>query len=116
MDIHNLKEAINPFFWVEHSNSSSVCLDVGAYKQEIFDTRADEGFEGSGYDWASLADVFIKEKRADLVDIIRFDPEGGMFCAYSSDTEKLKDFILSFKKACEDEAVIKDLFSRAELD
>jgi hypothetical protein len=39
-----------------------------------------------------------------------------MFCAYSSDSEKLKDFILNFKKACEDETLIKDLFSRAELD
>ncbi|SMO37054.1 Immunity protein 51 [Chryseobacterium rhizoplanae] len=116
MEINELKEVIKPFFWVEHANSFSVCLDVGAYKQEIFDTRADEGFEGNGYDWASLADVFIREKRADLMDIIHFDPEAGMFCAYSSDSEKLKDFILSFKKTCEDETLIKDLFSRAELD
>lgn len=116
MGINDLKEAIKPFFWVEHSNSFSVCLDAGGYKQEIFDSRADEGFEGNGYDWASLADVFIKEQKAELIDIIHFDPEAGMFCAYSSDSEKLKDFILNFKKACEDEILMKDLFSRAELD
>ncbi len=116
MNNDNLKQAIKPFFWVEHSNSFSVCLDAGSYKQEIFDTRADEGFEGNGYDWASLADVFIQEKRPDLIDIIHFDPEAGMFCAYSSDSEKLKEFILNFKNACEDETLLKDLFSRAELD
>ncbi|WP_160139730.1 immunity 51 family protein [Chryseobacterium sp. c4a] len=116
MDINHFKETIKPFFWVEHNNSFSVCLDVGNYKQEIFDARADEGFEGNGYDWNSLANVFLDEKRPDLGTSIRFDPEGGMFCAYSSDENELKDFILDFKKACEDETLIKDLFSRAELD
>lgn len=70
METNNFKEAIKPFFWVEHSNSFSVCLDVGAYKQEIFDIRADEGFEGNGYDWASLADVLLKKK--ELIWLISF--------------------------------------------
>lgn len=39
-----------------------------------------------------------------------------MFCAYSSDSEALKEFIVSFKEACENEKLILDLFSRAELD
>ncbi len=39
-----------------------------------------------------------------------------MFCAYSSDIEALKKFALSFQEACEDDKLIKDLFSRAELD
>lgn len=116
MDTNQLKETITPFFWVEHNNSFSVCLNVGSYKQEIFEARADEGFEGNGYDWVSLAHVFLEEKRTDLNNSIRFDPEGSMFCAYSSDGEQLKDFILDFKKACEDEVLINDLFSRAELD
>lgn len=116
MDMNYFKETIKPFFWVEHANSFSVCLDVGSYKQEIFDIRADEGFEGSGYDWGSLAQVFLAEKRPDLIESIRFDPEGGMFCAYSSEGKNLQEFILDFKQACEDESLITDLFSRAELD
>jgi hypothetical protein len=39
-----------------------------------------------------------------------------MFCAYSSNSEALKQFILGFKEACENESLIQDLFSRAELD
>ncbi len=39
-----------------------------------------------------------------------------MFTAYSSDQEVLKAFILAFKQACEDDQLILDLFSRAELD
>lgn len=42
------KEEISSFFWVDHEESFSVCLYVGEYLQEVFDTRVDEGFSGSG--------------------------------------------------------------------
>lgn len=110
------KQEIAPFFWVAHNETASVCLDVGSYLQEVFDSRADEGFEGSGYDWGSLAQVFLDEKCPQLKDRVDFDPEGSMFCAYAKDKEALADFIRQFKQACEDKALILDLFSRAELD
>ena len=112
----NFKEVIKPFYWVEHSNSVSFCLEVGEYKSELFQTREEEGFEGNGYDWASLAKVFIIEKEPRFKKVVKFDPEGSMFCAYSSELEILKEFIISFKKACENDKLILDLFSRAELD
>lgn len=110
------EKGIAPFFWVGHEESASVCLNAGEYLQEIFAAREDEGFEGSGYDWASLAQVFLDEQCPDLQEKIDFDPEGSMFCAYSKDKDALADFILRFKKACEDKPFILDLFSRAELD
>jgi hypothetical protein len=116
MDTSNFEAVIYPFFWVDHEKSVSVCLNVGEYKTEIFQIREEEGFEGNGYDWASLAHVFLEEQKPELIDIVRFDPEGSMFCAYSSDAEALKSFIVSFKEACENENLIQDLFSRAELD
>ncbi|WP_316633146.1 immunity 51 family protein [uncultured Flavobacterium sp.] len=116
MDINDFETIINPFFWTEHENSVSVCLYVGEYKTEIFQTREDEGFEGNGYDWASLAHVFLAEQKPELIDIVRFDPEGSMFCAYSSDMVALKSFIIGFKEACENKKLILDLFSRTELD
>jgi Immunity protein 51 len=116
MELNNFEAIIAPFFWTEHENSVSVCLYVGEYKTEIFETREEEGFEGNGYDWASLAQVFLEEQKPELIDVVKFDPEGSMFCAYSSDTAALKTFILSFKEACENKTLILDLFSRAELD
>jgi hypothetical protein len=113
----DFEEKIKPFFWVEHENESiSLCLDAGEYKSEIFESRADEGFEGNGYDWASLALVFINEKMPDVKKFLNFDPEGGMFCVYSSNKDALKKFALEFKDACENNSLIMDLFSRAELD
>lgn len=110
------KNEIAPFFWVEQSNGASVCLNAGEYLQEVFETRSDEGFEGSGYDWSSLAQVFLDEECLELREKINFDPEADMFCAYSKDKDALADFILRFKRACEDKSLILDLFSRAELD
>lgn len=116
MAISNFEKNIQPFFWVQYENGASVCLNVGEYKNELFESRADEGFEGGGYDWESLARVFIEEIRGDLADYIEFDSEASMFCAYSSNWDALRMFVLSFKQACEDDDLIKDLFSRAELD
>ena len=113
----NFEEKIKPFFWVEHeSGSVSLCLSVGDYKKEVFEARSDEGFEGNGYDWGSLASVFLNEKMPELKKAIGLDPEASMFCAYSTDKEALKKFATEFKDACENEPLINDLFSRAELD
>lgn len=110
------EKEIAPFFWVEYNAGASVCLNAGEYLQEVFATREDEGSLGNGYDWTGLAQVFLDETCSDLQGKIDFDPEAGMFCAYSSDIEALADFVLRFKKACEDKPLILDLFSRAELD
>ncbi|MDT9722110.1 Imm51 family immunity protein [Paenibacillus sp. ClWae2A] len=110
-------EEINPFGLISHNNGSiSMILGVGEYKHEIFQTRSEEGFEGNGYDWGSLAAVFLKERMPHLVHIVRFDPEADMFAAYSDDREAILSFAIAFKGACEDDSLIKDLFSRAELD
>jgi hypothetical protein len=110
------KSDIAPFIWVELKSGASVCLTAGGYLQEVFDSRAEEGFIGNGYDWGSLAQIFLDEKCPELQEKIHFDPEADMFCAYSGDKDALADFILGFKKACDDKELILDLFSRAELD
>ena len=112
----HFKEKIEPFFWMEYKSCASLCLIVGKYKAEIFQIRAEEGFEGNGYDWVSLAKAFIEEKMPELIGIIKFDPESSMFCAYSSNVKALETFALSFKKACENEILIKKLLLKMELD
>ena len=107
---------VAPFSWIEHGDgTASVTLYTDCYyKSELFETRKNEGFVGSGYDWVSLATVFIQEKIPELHDAINFDPEYLMFCAYSSNAEALKQFILMFKEACNDNDIIADIFSRAK--
>lgn len=116
MNKEDLEKRIAPFFWVEGRDTNSLCLNVGEYKAEIFETREDEGFEGNGYDWGSLALVFISEEMPEFVDVINLDSEAEMFCAYSDDKLALEEFAIAFKDACENSELINDLFSRAELD
>jgi len=107
---------LKPFFWVETCNSFSLCLGVGGFKDGIFESRADEGFEGNGYDWGSLAHVFLNEIMPELKKDIGFDPEGSMFCVYSKNEDALQKFALGFRAMCDDDKKMLDLFSRAELD
>ncbi|WP_322903242.1 Imm51 family immunity protein [Paenibacillus campi] len=118
MSKQEIDETIAPFKWVAYDGGegASVILVAGMYKQQLFDSRADEGFEGSGYDWAALAAVYLAEKMPELETIVRFDPEADMFCAYSSDTEALHKFMIGFHAACEQPDVIANLFAQAELD
>jgi len=114
-NLYKSKEIV-PFRIVSYETGNSLLLDAGSYKNELFEIRQDEGFEGNGYDWASLAKVFLEEKKPELTDVIGFDPEGSMFCAYCDDLDALFEFALAFHSACEDEDLIVDLFSKAELD
>jgi len=105
---------IAPFSWIDHEDgSASVTLYASEkYKTKLFKAHKKEGFEGSGYDWESLAQVYIEEKVPNLRQVIEFDSEHLMFCAYSSDLDALKHFILEFKEACENDELIADIFSR----
>ncbi|MBW4085789.1 Imm51 family immunity protein [Paenibacillus sp. S150] len=108
---------VEPFILVEQAHGGmSVILAAGSYRAELLSSRADEGFEGNGYDWTSLAAVFLEEKMPELAGTVHFDPEADMFCAYSDNREAILSFAAGFKKACEDEMLISELFSRAVLD
>lgn len=86
------------------------------YKQNVFDTRQEERFLGNGYDWNSLATVFLEEKMPELVDALSFDSEEGLFSIGSEDVEAVKKFAIRFKALCDDESEMMDLLSRATLD
>ena len=118
MDDKQFQKNIKPFYWVDFGDGCySVCLYVclvgeKTYKEEIFDTRRDEGFCGSGYDWTSLAMLFMKDKMPEFKDRIDFDPEHSMFCARSYDKSALQKFVLAFKKLSKNNDAIQELFSR----
>ena len=122
IDYKMVNKKISPFKFLVHDEEtqsvrgSVIYYPDREYRQEVFDTREEEGFEGNGYDWESLALVFLEEKMPELSDAIDFDPEGSMFCAYSSKVNALARFALGFKEFSDDINTMKDLFSRAELD
>ena len=86
------------------------------YKQNVFDTRLEEGFVGNGYDWNSLAIVFLEEKMPELMEVLSFDSEAGLFSIGSEDVESVKRFAIGFKAVCDEESEMMDLLSRAILN
>lgn len=112
----SIEKKIEPFKIIYGKKNTSIILNVGEYRAEIFAEREAEGCDGNGYDWASLAAVFLDEKMPDLKLEIQFDPEGGMFCAYSKNSQALENFAIVFHAMCTDKEQMQDLFSRTVLD
>lgn len=110
------KKEIAPFTWVEGDYGFCVMLEAGTYLTDVFSTRYEEGFEGNGYDWCSLAMVYLDEQCPDLADLLDFDPEADTFVVHCDDKDALAQFVQGFKQACENKELILDMFSRAELD
>jgi hypothetical protein len=81
----------------------------------VFEEREDEGWMGNGYDWTSIAQVVLNEKLPDLLEKLEFDPEAGMFSA-SGSIDSLKRLGKEMKLIFDDENMLRDFLSRAELD
>jgi Immunity protein 51 len=81
----------------------------------IFEERSSDGWLGNGYDWTSIARVVVEERLPDLRDELNFDPEAGTFVAIGSITA-LRRLGEEMKKVFDDEASIRDILGRAELD
>ncbi len=112
----NFKRRIEPFKFSSQDGQHMLYLDTAdGYLETVFKTRADDGFEGNGYDWEALAEIFLAEIYEGEDDSFEFDCEAGAFIVYSEDGKSLAEFALAFKEACEDSNLIADLFSRAEL-
>lgn len=60
IDYENINEKIAPFNLLvydedpQNVRGSLIYYPDGEYRQEVFDTREEEGFEGNSYDLASL--------------------------------------------------------------
>lgn len=52
----------------------------------------------------------------ELKATIHHDPEADMYCAYSTEPDALRTFILKFREICDNDSLIKDLFLSVETE
>ena len=110
------KETYHPFILMDDEYRSLFMSDRHMVsKQHLFHERAEEGWEGNGYDWTSIARVLVDESLPQLNGDVSFDPEAGMFSAQGS-LDTLQTLGAEMKAVYEDDDRIRDLLSRAELD
>lgn len=118
--MNEINQIIQPFKFIEYETDVgkgySVILNVGEYKNHIFEMRKNDGFEGGGYDWASLASAFLDLYLSHLAQCVNFDPEADMFSAHSADKAVLVTFITQFHEFCENEPKMIELFNTIEID
>lgn len=112
-----IRDKIKPFVIVDFDEGASLQLySVEDYKQELFDSRKDEGFTGNGYDWTRLAELYIAEKCPHIAEEIQFDPDYGMFTVYADSAALLEQFAADFKAALDDDDFIYPFFLRLGTD
>ena len=94
------------------------CLTIqaGACLKEVFASRADEGAEGSGYDWAALTRVLIDERAPELADLVELDPDAQELLVFSTDMEALKKLKILLEQLVDSPKDARALFSKAELE
>ena len=106
---------ISPFYITEDEGYSLCLVTDGTFHPELFELRADEGFEGNGYDVEAIAVQYLNECAQYLIRDIIFDSEEGMFVAMSEEKEPLIDLAEGLTELFADEERSRDLFSRAEI-
>jgi len=84
-------------------------------KEHIFEEFREAGWCGNGYDWSAIAQVIVAEQMPDLEQDLEFDPEAGMF-SVSGPRAALERLGRAMAAAYHDEATLRDLLSRAEID
>ncbi|MFC6933266.1 immunity 51 family protein [Actinomadura yumaensis] len=66
----------------------SLLLDAGT--TDVDDLVEQLGHEPNGYFWEGVAQFLVSTESPALAERFSYDPEGGMFCAYSEDQTALQ--------------------------
>lgn len=85
---------------------------VRSYPCEVFETRADEGAQGSGDDWAALVRVLIAERMPELADAVDLDPDAQELLRPES-SGKIQT---ALKRLGDNLDEAKELFAKAQLE
>ncbi len=75
--------------------------------------RGRHGRDPGGYGWADVAQHLVESELPVLAERVRFDPEGGMFCAYGSDLAALDALGAALATAFHDHARLEALVAAA---
>ncbi|MET8655004.1 MULTISPECIES: immunity 51 family protein [Nocardia] len=72
------------------------------------------GYEGGGYDWAGVARSVVNSRLPDAAERIRFDPEAGMFVAYGTDPDALRELGAVLRDAVHDHELLAEFISTGD--
>ena len=82
-------------------------------KAYIFTELEDEGWQGNGYDWESIARAVLEDQLYDLDEEIDFDCDAGLFSA-SGSRNALEQLGRAMQAVYHDEDLLREMLGRAE--
>ena len=82
-----MPDDIEPFELIETTPGKfSLLLSEFEPAAEVFE---EAGVDGGGYAWAAVARHVVENEATELEEIVDFDPESSMFCAFGEDRAAL---------------------------
>ena len=94
--------------------SYSLLLDAGS--TPVDRVISELGHEPNGYFWEGVAQLLVSTSAPHLDGRFRYDPEGGMFCAYGSDRAALEELATHLASVATDAQRARHLVTTAEAD
>jgi hypothetical protein len=92
--------------------SFSLLLDAGT--TSVDDLVQELGHEPNGYFWEGVAQFLVGTDAPALEGRVEYDPEGGMFCAYSKDRAALEELGALIAAVANDANRMRRLLAAAE--
>jgi Immunity protein 51 len=104
----------SPSRLVEHDNGSySLCFDDFDVHYDFFEARE---LQGGGYTWHAVVESLVRLHAPQLVDRVKYDPEGSMFVAYGDHRDALLTVAQLIRRANDDESVLLEAVEAADPD
>ena len=104
---------MNEPFKIINDQSLILYSDFILEKEELMLDHESGNWEGTGYDWASIAEYIILEKFPEDRDKFEFDSESSMFCVLS-DVKNLERLGKELSKVFNSEELLKNYLDLAE--
>ena len=89
---NNFGKLSAPFNWDENLTECWITLYASDYKPDII---------GNGLAWNAIVITYLIDTAPELLQEIRFESQANKFIMSSMNKEATKQFILNFKKTCE---------------
>ncbi len=92
----------------------SLLLNAGT--TEVDELVENLGHLPNGYFWEGVAQLLVSTRAPGLDKRLEYDPEGGMFCAYSTDRPALEQLGALMSLVASDKDRMRELIAAAEAD
>ncbi|MEU1038098.1 immunity 51 family protein [Streptomyces sp. NPDC005551] len=95
------------FFEYDHAPGTYCLMLPDAAMGGVAGVFEEAGHECNGYAWEGVARSAMRTRAPEMADLVKYDPEAGMFIAYGADPAALQTLGALLREAMGDRALLK---------